>query len=70
MSSTSEKECGDLAVLQKNCHMKIKAELSKASSLICLHHNNISDMAFTDIICLVKHGKIRQVAKRETKSKA
>jgi hypothetical protein len=34
--------------------MKVKALLSKASFLICLHHNKINDMAFTDIICLVE----------------
>jgi ABC-type sugar transport system ATPase subunit len=50
--------------------MKVKAELSKASFLICLHHNKINDMAFADITCVVKHGKIRQVAKRETKGMA
>jgi hypothetical protein len=54
MPGTSEKECGDLVILQKNCHMKVKALLSKASFLICLHHNKINDMAFTDIICLVE----------------
>lgn len=67
MPGTSEQEGGDLVVLQKNCHMKVKAELSKASLLVCLHHDKIDDIAFTDIICFVKHMKIRQVAKRKKK---
>lgn len=66
MAGTSEKECGDLIVLQKNCRIKVKAELSKASLLFCLHHTKINDIAFTEIVCLVKHVTIRQVAKMET----
>ena len=55
MPNTSEQEGGDLVVLQKNCHIKVKAELSGASVLICLHHNKINDIAFMDIICLIEH---------------
>jgi len=43
----------------------VKAELCGVSPLIWLHHKKINDIAFTDMICLVNNGKIRQDATKK-----